>query len=99
MEGKNQKLQKYRLKYYKGLGTSTSEEAKEYFENFDRHRIKFISSEEDDDWIKLAFGQNNECKKRRKEWILKWMKAKKQRKIDNQPDDYLYKEHKREVTF
>ena len=27
------------------------------------------------------------------------MKAKKQRKIENQPDDYLYKENKSEVTF
>ena len=27
------------------------------------------------------------------------MKAKKQRKIENQPDDYLYKENQREVTF
>ena len=98
-KGRTKNWQKYRLKYYKGLGTSTSEEAKEYFQNFDKHHIKFISSEEDDDWIKLAFGQKKEEKKRRKEWILKWMKAKKQRKIDNQPDDYLYKEHKREVTF
>ena len=98
-KGRTKNWQKYRLKYYKGLGTSTSEEAKEYFQNFDKHHKKFISSEEDDDWIKLAFGQKNEEKKRRKEWILKWMKAKKQRKIDNQPDDYLYKEHKREVTF
>ena len=27
------------------------------------------------------------------------MKAKKQRKIENQPDDYLYKENKREILF
>ena len=47
----------------------------------------------------MAFGQKNEEKRRRKEWIIKWMKAKKQRKIENQPDDYLYKENKREVTF
>ena len=76
-KGRTKNWQKYRLKYYKGLGTSTSEEAKEYFQNFDEHHIKFISSEEDDDWIKLAFGQKNEEKKWRKEWILKWMKAKK----------------------
>ena len=29
------------VKYYKGLGTSTSKEAKEYFTNMLRHRIKF----------------------------------------------------------
>ena len=62
-KGRTKNWQKYRLKYYKGLGTSTTEEAKGYFQNFDKHHIKFISSEEDDYWIKLAFGQ----KMRRKE--------------------------------
>ena len=101
-KGRTKNWQKYKLKYYKGLGTSTTEEAKGYFKNFDKHHIKFISSEEegeDDDWIKKAFGQKNEEKRMRKEWILEWMDAKKQRKIDNEPDDYLYKEDKREVTF
>lgn len=32
---------KYKIKYYKGLGTSTSKEAKEYFQNMKRHRILF----------------------------------------------------------
>lgn len=31
----------YKIKYYKGLGTSTSKEAKEYFTDMARHRIKF----------------------------------------------------------
>ena len=31
----------WRIKYYKGLGTSTSKEAKEYFSDMVRHRIKF----------------------------------------------------------
>jgi DNA topoisomerase-2 len=31
----------YRIKYYKGLGTSTSKEAKEYFTDMQRHRILF----------------------------------------------------------
>jgi DNA topoisomerase-2 len=31
------------VKYYKGLGTSTSKEAKEYFANMTRHRIQFES--------------------------------------------------------
>lgn len=31
----------WRIKYYKGLGTSTSKEAKEYFTDMARHRIKF----------------------------------------------------------
>lgn len=31
----------FNIKYYKGLGTSTSQEAKEYFTNMARHRIVF----------------------------------------------------------
>ena len=31
----------WKIKYYKGLGTSTGKEAKEYFSDMVRHRIKF----------------------------------------------------------
>lgn len=31
----------WKIKYYKGLGTSTSADAKEYFSNLDRHEIDF----------------------------------------------------------
>jgi hypothetical protein len=31
----------WRIKYYKGLGTNTSKEAKEYFTNISRHQIQF----------------------------------------------------------
>jgi DNA topoisomerase-2 len=31
----------WKIKYYKGLGTSTSAEAKEYFSNLDKHEIHF----------------------------------------------------------
>jgi len=31
----------WKIKYYKGLGTSTSAEAKEYFSNLDKHEITF----------------------------------------------------------
>ena len=34
-------------KYYKGLGTSTAEEAKEYFANLDKHEIEFKAISED----------------------------------------------------
>ncbi|KAL3204316.1 hypothetical protein MRX96_041261 [Rhipicephalus microplus] len=33
--------QRWKVKYYKGLGTSTAKEAKEYFIDMARHRIKF----------------------------------------------------------
>jgi DNA topoisomerase-2 len=32
----------YTVKYYKGLGTNTNEEGKEYFRNMDKHRVKFV---------------------------------------------------------
>lgn len=38
-EGK--KLKSYKIKYYKGLGTSTAKEAKEYFAKITEHTIKF----------------------------------------------------------
>ena len=44
------------MKYYKGLGTSTSKEAQEYFKNLQVHVIKFkYSGSTDDDFIDLAF--------------------------------------------
>ena len=39
----------WKVKYYKGLGTSTSKEAKEYFSDMARHRIPFKYSGSDDD--------------------------------------------------
>ena len=45
----------WRVKYYKGLGTSTAKEAKEYFSDMDRHRIPFkYGGPGDDDAIQLV---------------------------------------------
>ena len=45
----------WRVKYYKGLGTSTSAEAKQYFSDMDRHCIQFkYIGREDDDAIELV---------------------------------------------
>lgn len=38
-------IKNWDIKYYKGLGTSTSEEAKEYFENFENKKIEYLMSE------------------------------------------------------
>mmetsp|Transcript_21054 Transcript_21054/g.48751 ORF Transcript_21054/g.48751 Transcript_21054/m.48751 type:complete len:1973 (+) Transcript_21054:72-5990(+) len=58
-------------KYYKGLGTSTSKEAKEYFSALDSHQIEFrYEGEEDDALIDMAF--NRERADDRKEWISGW---------------------------
>lgn len=58
----------YKIKYYKGLGTSTSAEAKEYFSHLDTHQIEFLHDETAGDMIEMAFS-----KKRvedRKLWLL-----------------------------
>ena len=45
----------WKIKYYKGLGTSTGKEAKEYFSDMDRHRIPFkYEGAQDDQAIELA---------------------------------------------
>jgi len=38
----------WHVKYYKGLGTSTSAEAKEYFSNLDRHEVTFCNISADE---------------------------------------------------
>ena len=51
----------WHIKYYKGLGTSTSSEAKEYFSNLDIHEIHFnelgtdtVSRNDDEDVMEMA---------------------------------------------
>lgn len=57
-----------KIKYYKGLGTSTSKEAKEYFGALDTHQIKYrYDGVEDDRSIDLAF--NKKRSDDRKAWI------------------------------
>jgi DNA topoisomerase-2 len=58
----------WKIKYYKGLGTSTSAEAKEYFSHLGTHQIDFAWDEKADDMVDMAF-----AKKRvedRKMWLL-----------------------------
>lgn len=57
------------IKYYKGLGTSTKEEAREYFNNMQRHRIEFsYGGAADDEHIAMAF--DKKAADKRKNWIL-----------------------------
>merc|ERR1719428_2323494 len=56
------------IKYYKGLGTSTSKEGKEYFKNILDHELCFKwTSSRDDEAIDLAF--NKKRADDRKDWI------------------------------
>lgn len=58
----------FRIKYYKGLGTSTAKEAKEYFSALDKHKLFYrYDGIEDDRNIDLAF--NKKRADDRKIWI------------------------------
>ena len=68
----------WRIKYYKGLGTSTSDEAKDYFENIEEKLIRFYWEKQEegikgcDDAITLAFQKNRADD--RKEWLRTYNK-------------------------
>ncbi|CAH8366429.1 unnamed protein product [Eruca vesicaria subsp. sativa] len=56
------------IKYYKGLGTSTSKEGKEYFESLNVHKKDFVwEDEQDGEAIELAFSKKKI--EARKNWL------------------------------
>lgn len=88
----------YKIKYYKGLGTSTSKEAKEYFLNMARHRILFKHrSHVDDEHIMMAFSKKKVDE--RKHWLTTWMGDQKRRQEQGLGEDYLYAKDTRTVTY
>ncbi|CAM9234820.1 unnamed protein product [Ectocarpus fasciculatus] len=58
----------WKIKYYKGLGTSTAAEAKDYFSNLDVHELNFSWEEESGDSIDMAFSKKRVDE--RKSWLL-----------------------------
>ncbi|XP_073534084.1 DNA topoisomerase 2-beta isoform X1 [Phyllobates terribilis] len=92
----NQKL--WKIKYYKGLGTSTSKEAKEYFADMDRHRIIFrYAGPEDDAAITLAFSKKKIDD--RKEWLTNFMEDRRQRRLHGLPEQFLYGTATKHLSF
>ncbi|XP_011168143.1 DNA topoisomerase 2 isoform X2 [Solenopsis invicta] len=88
----------YKIKYYKGLGTSTAKEAKEYFENMTRHRIRFrYDGTQDDQNIIMAFSKK--CVDQRKDWLMNHMNETKRRKEIGLGERYLYEKDTRTVSF
>lgn len=88
----------YHIKYYKGLGTSTAAEAKEYFSDLDRHRINFkYAGSEDDHAIRLAFSKD--MIESRKEWLMNNMEQRKRRRELGLPDVYLYEKGTKQVSY
>ena len=68
-ESLNNKNQ-WKIKYYKGLGTSTDEEAKDYFKNM--RKITYKHTNNSDEFINLAF--NKKRADDRKEWLANYNK-------------------------
>ncbi|VDM77567.1 unnamed protein product [Strongylus vulgaris] len=65
---------KYTVKYYKGLGTSTSKEAREYFSNFEKHLVNFrYEDEEDGESLRMVFDKRRADD--RKQWINKMLET------------------------
>ena len=58
----------WNVKYYKGLGTSTSSEAKEYFRHLDKNVVEYRNDEQSTDSIELAFKKT--MTDERKHWIV-----------------------------
>nr|CAD7193744.1 unnamed protein product [Timema douglasi] len=88
----------YKIKYYKGLGTSTSKEAKEYFSDMSRHRIKFkYAGPQDDANITMAFSKK--CIDDRKVWLTNWMEDTKRRHEMGLPEQYLYEKDTKQVNY
>ncbi|XP_035528149.1 DNA topoisomerase 2-alpha isoform X2 [Morone saxatilis] len=88
----------WKIKYYKGLGTSTSQEAKEYFSDMQRHRIPFkYAGPEDDEAITLAFSKKKV--EERKEWLTTFMVNRRQRREHNLPEDYLYGQATKSLSY
>ncbi|XP_006647737.2 DNA topoisomerase 2 [Oryza brachyantha] len=56
------------IKYYKGLGTSTSTEGRQYFQDIAKHKKDFVwANDQDDDNIELAFSKKRITD--RKDWL------------------------------
>uniref|UniRef100_T1IP94 DNA topoisomerase 2 n=1 Tax=Strigamia maritima TaxID=126957 RepID=T1IP94_STRMM len=88
----------WRIRYYKGLGTSSAKEAKEYFSDMERHRIIFkYSGRNDDSSIQLAFSKK--MVEQRKEWLTNGMDERKQRKELGLPEVYLYGKGTQEISY
>ncbi|XP_024151279.1 DNA topoisomerase 2-beta [Oryzias melastigma] len=88
----------WHIKYYKGLGTSTSKEAKEYFADMERHRITFrYQGAEDDAAITLAFSKKKTDD--RKEWLTNFMEDRRQRRMHGLPEKYLYGTQTKHLSY
>lgn len=89
---------KFKIKYYKGLGTSTSKEGKEYFADLKKHRLDFIwQGEKTNDDIDLAFNKSRADD--RKNWLSNFSDTEENKSTDAYNIDYSDFIHKELILF
>ena len=69
-EIESKKKNSWKIKYYKGLGTSKDDEAKEYFRNM--KKITYVFTDKSDESVDLAFSKKRADN--RKEWLMNYDK-------------------------
>jgi len=69
---KNNDGKGWRIKYYKGLGTSSGKEAKEYFKDIETKLIKYVDDDNTKTAINLAFGPSKDFSDIRKQWLYNY---------------------------
>lgn len=93
----NSNTRGWKIKYYKGLGTSTSAEAKDYFANIESHRKEFVwEGDEDGEAINMAFSKKKV--EERKDWLRNYVPG---TFLDHSADSISYHEfvHKELILF
>lgn len=83
-EQNNDNVRHWKIKYYKGLGTSTGAEFKEYFKN--KKIVDFANDENTDEVIDMVF--NKKRAKHRKDWLMNEYDRKKYVNTDNEKITY-----------
>ena len=63
---------KCKIKYYKGLGTSTSQEGKEYFEEYDKLKTDYIIEDEKKDFEALSMAFDKDRADARKDFLREY---------------------------
>ena len=70
--GEAAERKRWRIKYYKGLGTSTAKEAKEYFADLEGHRLTMRwEGEQAKDALEMAFAKSRVAD--RKDWLSRFV--------------------------
>jgi len=102
---------RYKIKYYKGLGTSTDKEAIEYFKSMSNNLLSFtidkskepeIAKKETNESILLAFDMAKGRSDERKEWITSFNpKSEKNKELDEKITQMSYPDfiHRELITF